>query len=235
MARTKQADIFTLIRQDDLAQVKALVEKDAALVNAVAPPKPADTKGMSPLQVSLTTGWHKDIADFLLDSGADVNYADTGKGHRPQGRPVLHDAVSVAIWNSRRYACVDPDDANNKDFEWKHSQAEAQRAYQLVKRMIEMGADVNGVNNYNDNALAAAVQQAGYLCPEKDPLTGRMPTGLKITPEMTDDFQAVFRLLIQAGADTENRNSYNKMTIRQFYENKTVWQIYEPVLRQLGK
>lgn len=229
----KEKDIFTLIKEDNIEVVKSLVEKEPLLVNSVAPKKPVDTKGMSPLQVSMTTGWHKDIIDYLLDNGADVNFMEAPELHIPQAHPVLHDAVSIAIWNSRRYGCVDPDDIDNNEFEWKHTKEDSDRSYSLLSRMIDMGADVNKVNNYNDNSLREAISQALYLCPQYDPLTGIPYPGLKKTPEMVEDFQRIFRLLIQSGADTENRNSYNKTTIREFYEkNVEVWSIYEPVLKE---
>lgn len=234
--KTKEKDIFTVIKADDLETVKAMVAASPSLVNAVAPKKPVDTKGMSPLQAALTTGWHREIANFLLDCGADVNYCEPPELHIPQAHPVLHDAVCVAIHNSRRYVCADPDDWENTDFVWAHTKEDSDRAYAFLKRMIGLGADVNAVNNYNDNALSEALRQAGYLCPQKDPLTGKPFPGRRKTPEMVEDFQRIFRLLIQSGADTENRSSFNKKTIREFYEkNDELWLIYEPVLREFGR
>ncbi len=229
-------DIFTAIKENDLEIVKTMIEHDPSLANSVAPKKPVDTKGMSPLQVSLCAGWHHDIAEFLLDHGADVNYMEPKELHIPQAHPVLHDAVSVAVWNSRRYSCKDPDDCNNHEFVWKHTWEEADRAYALLERMIGMGADVNKPNNYNDNALKESLTQVSYLCPQYDPLTGKRYPGNVKTPEMVEDFQRIFRLLIKAGANVEQRNSYNGKTIREAYEyNAEVWSIYEPVLKELGK
>ena len=51
--------IFEAIRNNSLEQVVACVEADPACVNAIALKKPNDTKGMSPLQATLTTGWHR--------------------------------------------------------------------------------------------------------------------------------------------------------------------------------
>lgn len=62
--------IFDAIRADDLAEVKAILAEDPSAVNAIAPKRPLDTRGMSPLQVSLCTGRHKKIAWLLLESGA---------------------------------------------------------------------------------------------------------------------------------------------------------------------
>ena len=61
-----------------------------ALDYAIAPRRPLDTRGMSPLQVSLCTGRHRDIAWLPLESGADVSVTDH------YGRNCLMEAVSEA-------------------------------------------------------------------------------------------------------------------------------------------
>lgn len=149
----KERDIFTAIKENDIESVKTMIAKDPTLANSVAPKKPVDTKGMSPLQVSLTTGWHKDIADYLLDMGADVNYMEGPEWHVPQAHPLLYDAVSAAIWNSRRYACVDADDPGNNAFEWKHTREEADRAFEFLSRLIRSGADTEIRNSYSEKTI----------------------------------------------------------------------------------
>ena len=59
---------FDAIRANDLETVKSMLAADPALINTPAPKKPADTRGMSPLQAALCTGWHRDIACDLSDT-----------------------------------------------------------------------------------------------------------------------------------------------------------------------
>lgn len=61
-----QKNIFDYIKEDNLEKVKELVENDETIVNSIAPQKPYDTRGMSPFQVSLCTGWHREKSMFLL-------------------------------------------------------------------------------------------------------------------------------------------------------------------------
>ena len=61
MPRVKKPSIFDAIRNDEFELVKALIEEDPSIVNSEAPKKPADSKGMSPLQVAVTSGWHRKI------------------------------------------------------------------------------------------------------------------------------------------------------------------------------
>ena len=102
-AKNFSEELFGAIRKNDFEQVKALITAQPELVNAIAPKRPLDTRGMSPLQVALCTGWHRKIAWLLLENNADVNYIPEKKWAE-EVRPVLFDAANVAIWNVRRYA-----------------------------------------------------------------------------------------------------------------------------------
>ena len=231
----KEKDIFTLIKENDLEKVKEMIKEDPKLVNAMAPKKPSDTKGMSPLQVALCTSWHRDIADFLLDNGADVNYMEGDEWKSPQANPVLHDAVSVAIMNSRRFGYEDMEDGTNEKMVLKHNKVDADRAYELLVRMIKMGADVNAVDKDNINALGHAVSQAQFCCPSTNLTTGKFYAEPHIIPEMVEDFQRIFRLLLKNGALTDTKNNYSHKTTKEFYEKHAVWGIVEPVLEEFGK
>ena len=231
----KEKDIFTLIKEDNLQAVKEMVKKDPKLVNAMAPKKPADTKGMSPLQVSLCAGWHRDIADFLLDNGADVNYMESDQWKSPQANPVLHDAVSVAIMNSRRFGYENMEDATNENMILRHNKEDADRAYKLLERMIKMGADGNAVDKDNINALGHAVSQAQFCCPETNLQTGKFYTEPHIIPEMIEDFQRIFRLLINSGAKSDTKSNYSHKTTKELFEKHAVWGIVEPVLKEFEK
>lgn len=139
---------FGAIRADELKTVSSMLADDPALVNIPAPKKPADTRGMSPLQAALCTGWHRDIAWFLL----------------------------------------------------------------------EHGADVQGTDRYGRGVLMEAVEETGRLCPIRSEETGEFYPGRPVTEEMRHDIRRIFRLLIDAGADRENRSAYSGKTIRQHYE-----------------
>lgn len=54
---------------------------------------------------------------------------------------------------------------------------------------------------------------------------GEFYPGRPVTEEMRYDIRRVFRLLIDAGADRENRSAYSGKTIRQHYEGSPVWEL----------
>ena len=152
---------FAAIRADDIETVKAMTAADPTLINTPAPKKPADTRGMSPLQAALCTGWHREIAWFLLEHGADVNFCADAK---LDGYPVLFDAVNAAIWNARRYAW-DGQDTTPMRLVWKHTQAEADDAFAFLRRMLELGADVRQTDQYGRGVLMEATEETSRLCP----------------------------------------------------------------------
>lgn len=60
----KATDIFDAIKSNDFEKIKRMVEAQPELAKAIAPKKPTETMGMSPLQVALNTGWHRESPGF---------------------------------------------------------------------------------------------------------------------------------------------------------------------------
>ena len=54
---------------------------------------------------------------------------------------------------------------------------------------------------------------------------GEFYPGRPVTEEMRHDIRRIFRLLIDAGADREDRSAYSGKTIRQHYEGSPVWEL----------
>ncbi len=221
--KTADYEFFEAIRNSDFAKVKRMAEIEPLLINKPASKKPSDTRFMSPLQAALCTGYHKEIAWFLLESGADVNYR-AEKKLCSDAYPVLFDAVNAAVWNARRFAW-DGVEAPTLNMVWKHTKEESDAAFALLKRMIELGADVNKTDYYNRNSLMEAVAEANKLCPIKNNETGEYYPGRTMTDEMREDFRRIFILLIDSGADRENTSSYSKQSRRQHYEGEFIWQV----------
>lgn len=214
--------VNSAIRADELETVSSMLAADPALVNIPAPKKPADTRGMSPLQAALCTGWHRDIAWFLLEHGADVNFCADAK---LDGYPALFDGVNIAVWNARRYAW-DGQDTTPMRLVWKHTRAEADDAFAFLRRMLALGADVQATDRYGRGVLMEAVEETGRLCPIRSEETGEFYPGRPVTEEMRHDIRRIFRLLIDADADRENRSAYSGKTIRQHCEGSPVWEMF---------
>lgn len=218
--KAEEYRLFAAIRDNDYDRVKAIIDAEPELVNSVAPKRPLDTRGMSPLQVALSTGWHKDIADLLLDRGADVNYLAGDEWKSTDPMPVLFCAVNVALYNARRYEM----DKNN-DFVWRHGKAETDRAFGLLQRFVSLGADVNKPDKYGRNSLFEAVSSANMTGPLRDYQNGGFFPGRKMTPEQSEDIRRVIKFLIDSGADKTCVSSYTKKDITGTFKDEFIWSV----------
>lgn len=140
------------------------------------------------------------------------------------GYPALFDGVNIAIWNARRYAW-DGQDTTPMRLVRKHTQAEADDAFAFLRRMLALGADVQATDRYGRGVLMEAVEETGRLRPIRSEENGEFYPGRPVTEEMRHDIRRIFRLLIDAGADRENRSAYSGKTIRQHYEGSPVWEL----------
>ena len=139
--------LFTAIRASNLEMVRQVIEKKPALVNCVAKQPPKKDDGQSPLQVALKTG-NIAIANYLLDRGADVNFIEDESCCNAWRTPVLHDAINCAVmccrWNT-----------NDKymGFRVFSTKERAVEALNVLKRMLDMGADVNALDSYGNSGM----------------------------------------------------------------------------------
>jgi len=67
--------LFDAIRADDLTTVRALIEAKPELVHVIRRPPPKKDEGQQQLQIAIKGG-HLEIANWLIDAGADVSYVE---------------------------------------------------------------------------------------------------------------------------------------------------------------
>lgn len=121
--------LFLAIRHGDIDEVKAILEKKPEVIDEPASPPPKKDKGLSPLQVALKIG-ELDIAEYLIESGADVNYIDPIDENENDiwSMPVLQDAIRAIFF---AYQGIKP------------NIEAAEKATSIVRDMLKRGADPN--------------------------------------------------------------------------------------------
>ncbi|MGI6217960.1 MAG: ankyrin repeat domain-containing protein [Coriobacteriales bacterium] len=189
--------LFTVIRQGKLDEVERILSKHPEAVNEVSGPKPKKDHGQSPLQVALKTG-RLEIADYLMDHGADVNFMEAPDEDPGMRAPVLFDAISCAIES----LCY-------KDFDT------SEKAIPRIERMLQEGADANKKASNGMSPIGWTVWRAKYIIGS--------PTVYADSQEMVRKQAArILDLLLEYGADfkawadeKEGRSSTN----RSFYLN----------------
>ncbi|MBQ8145631.1 MAG: ankyrin repeat domain-containing protein [Clostridia bacterium] len=206
--------LFTAIRKGDIDTVKALIEKDNSLVFCVAKQPPKSDDGQSPLQVALKTG-RLEIADYLLDMGADVNFTEDVSCVNMWRTPVVFDAINCAIMNCRFNV------VRESEIEVFSTKENADKAFMILERMIKMGADINAVSSIGNNSLFRACLQAAQILPRYDYSTKTLWNDRKITIELKQDLSRIFNLLINSGVDMSFKNQAGK-TVFEFFENQPV-------------
>jgi len=173
ITKTNIKCLFREIRKGKLNTVKRFVVANKGYVNvrATAPPKKDD--GQSPLQVSLKTA-NFDIAVYLIEQGADVNFMEESNLNAWR-TPVLHDAIRATAF------CV----GGGVGFE---------KPLHIVEMMLQRGANPNSVDSYGNSCLIRAILDARIRIRPQEVEVARKSGWLR-------DFEALFRVLIQAGAD----------------------------------
>ena len=214
--------LFVAIRKDDFDTVEEIINKKPELVNCVAKQPPLKDDGQSPLQVALKTEAF-DIASYLIDNGADVNFIESEDCANEWRAPVIHDAINAAIMCSR-YNNYDEDD---KEIEVFNNKRIADKAFSLLEKIVSLGADVNASDSYGNTCIWRFCLQASQILPsyhwsDKVEINDRV-----LTNELFDDLKRILQLLKDAGMDMYSKSD-NK-TVFEFYGSPSLLKILESI------
>lgn len=203
---------FKAVRSGNIDAVKEILDANPEEINAVAKQPPKKDDGQSLLQVALKTG-NLDMANLLLDYHANVNFMEAEECCNEWRMPVLHDAIRCAImncrWNSKDYISGEYVVHTAKD--------NTDKAFSVLKRMLELGADILAKDSYGNTTLERAVLDARQLLPTYNYSTKTTDDDHIITPEARHDFTQIFKLLFDYGADTQWIDRNSGKTIKESY------------------
>ena len=209
--RSNMKKLFLAIRHGDLELVKKIIEAKPELVNCTAKQPPKKDDGQSPLQVALKTE-HHEIANYLIDAGADLNFMEDKSCCNEMRQPVLFDAITNAVFCSR-WNVYYP----TTGLEVKSTKENFDAALYVLERMLKNGADTSAVNSYGSNAIWKFVSDAGEILPHyADHENHTYESGRVFTDELREDLTRVFRLLVEYGADVDYVSPRWKRTVREF-------------------
>ncbi|MCD8043087.1 MAG: ankyrin repeat domain-containing protein [Tannerellaceae bacterium] len=205
--------LFVAIRANDLETVKELLAKKPELISCTAKQPPKKDDGQSPLQVAVKAGSF-DIANYLLDLGADVNFIDKDSSNEWKA-PVVMDAVVAAVIRSRFTASFD-----SVNYHMCSTKEQADGSFAILERMVKRGADINARDTYGFSAFTRAVWQARELLPSYNYQEDKLQTDRLMNEEIIADFTRIFNLLIANGADKEDIKAmyekYKKEPVSRF-------------------
>ena len=215
--------LFTAIRASDLEMVRQIIEKKPELVNCVAKKPPKKDDGQSPLQVALKTG-NTAIANYLLDMGADVNFIEDETCCNAWRTPVLHDAINCAVmlcrWNK------DDKYMGFKEYSTKERSVEA---LGVLKKMLDMGADVKALDSYGNSGLNRFALQAKQILPSYNYVEHREGKDRIFTEELHEDLRSVLQALKDAGADASYKAPNLGYSVREFCSEGSISILFDEV------
>ncbi|MBQ2753644.1 MAG: ankyrin repeat domain-containing protein [Firmicutes bacterium] len=208
---------FKAIRRGDIEAVREILLAKPEEINAVAKQPPKKDDGQSLLQVALKTG-QLDIAELLLDYNADVNFMESEECCNEWRAPVLHDAIMRAVnncrYNVKKYS--------SNEYEVCSTKERADKAFYILERMLEMGADIKAKDSYGNSTLARAVLDARQILPSYVYTSNTLCNDRIVTKEVREDLTRIFRLLYEYGADSQWPDRISGRTMADEYKKEPV-------------
>ena len=205
--------LFDAIRKNNIELVKDLISSDASLVNSISVNGLEKDNGQSPLQVAIKTN-NIDIANYLIDNNANVNFIEKDSTNEWKA-PVIHDALRTAIMNTRWNTF----DGNIKIF---HTKEESDKAFTLLKRIIELGADVNAHDSYHNSCLDRALLDCRQILPYYDIEKDLLSKDRVLTDEIKEDISRIIKILIDNGADVNEKNINSNKSFKEAGSNSVI-------------
>jgi len=215
--------LFTAIRASDFEIVRQIIQNKPSLVNCVAKQPPKKDDGQSPLQVALKTG-NTAIASYLLDMGADVNFIEDESCCNSWRTPVLHDAINCAVMSCRWNT-----DNKYMGFRVFSTKEKAVESLGVLKRMLDMGADVNALDSYGNSGLNRFALQTKQILPSYNYVEHREGTDRIFTEELHEDLRSVLQALKDAGADASYKAPNLGYSVREFCSEGSISILFDEV------
>ena len=205
--------LFKAIRDRNIELIRELIATSSELVNCIAKQPPKKDDGQSPLQVALKTGAF-DIAEFLIDNGADLNFMEDESCCNTWRTPVIHDAINAAVMSSRW-------NTNNPytGFEVFSTEENAITARKILEKMLQLGADVNKVDSSGNSGIWRFCLQANQILPRYNYATNSECDDRIFTSELETDLLCILKLLCNYGADLSYASPNVGLTVKEFYAN----------------
>ncbi len=150
--------LFTVIRQGKLDEVTRILDKNPDLISCLAVAPPKKDNGQSPLMVAIKSD-NVEVANLLLDRGADVNFQDA---------PTQPHNESVPIW----YFAVGQCFMRAGDHVSELHKERSRQYFLLLRRLLNMGMDPNQKATsdlWSYNAWEYALSQYDYFAHDSCP------------------------------------------------------------------
>lgn len=204
---------FQLLRRRDIEGVRQILDKKPEEVNAVSGDKPKRDQGQSLLQVAIKSG-HLDIADLLIDRGADLNFIEEPTELNPFCQPVIQTAGGRAVFDCRRMI-----KRWNGQYQLYSSKEKADQSFKVFKKMLELGADISQKDSHSGTLLQTILIETKEVLPSYYWKTKETSDNVLITDELRHDLNRIYDLLIRYGVTSEEISAYHKIPLKELYQD----------------
>ena len=204
---------FQLLRRGDIEAVRQILDRKPEEVNAVSGDKPKRDQGQSLLQVAIKSG-HLDIADLLIDRGADLNFIEEPTELNPFCQPVIQTAGGRAVFD-----CMRMIKRWNGQYQLYSSKEKADQSFKVFKKMLELGADISQKDSHRGTLLQTILIETKEVLPSYYWKTKETSDNVLITDELRHDLNRIYDLLIRYGVTSEEISAYHKIPLKELYQD----------------